>query len=169
MRRRETYLAVSGVVCLGSLELEGRPLIHGRSVVLAARHNTEGPAGLQVHGVDGPSLAGDVAVAGSGVGKEDMAVLLSTLTNHHHSGEKWKLYLSIISLSLLPLIVAGPGQVLDRSGDWLELVLQYVLLVDGVPDPHLPGLIRGGDIESTGTVLGHIDLEISVSQPASCE
>ena len=63
-------------------------------------------------------------------------------------------------LSLLPLIITGPRQVLDWSGDGLELVLQDVLLVDGVPDPHLPGLIRGGDIESTGTVLGHIDLRI---------
>ena len=35
-----------------------------------------------------------------------------------------------------------------------------MLLVDGVPDPHLAGLVRGGDIESTRTVLGHVDLEI---------
>ena len=62
--------------------------------------------------------------------------------------------------SLSPLIVAGPGEVLDRSGDWLELVLQDVLLVDGVPDPHLPGLVSGGDIESTRTVFGDVDLEM---------
>ena len=63
-----------------------------------------------------------------------------------------------------PLVVAGPGQVLDGSGDWLELVLQDVLLVDGVPDPHLARLVRRGDIEATGTVLGHVHLEMTVSQ-----
>ena len=69
-------------------------------------------------------------------------------------------------LPLSPLIVAGPGQVLDWSGDRLELVLQDVLLVDGVPDPHLPGLVSGGDIESTRTVLGHVDLEILGGEPS---
>ena len=69
-----------------------------------------------------------------------------------------------LSLSLSPLIVTGPRQVLDRSGDWLELVLQDVLLVDGVPDPHLTRLVRRGDVEATGTVLGDIHLEITLSQ-----
>ena len=60
-----------------------------------------------------------------------------------------------------PLVVAGPGQILDGPGDGLELVLEDVLLVDGVPDPHLAGLVGGGDIEAARTVLGHIDLEMS--------
>ena len=83
---------------------------------------------------------------------------------------KSQLFRSRYPPSLSPLIVTGPRQVLDRSGDWLELVLQDVLLVDGVPDPHLSRLVRGGDIESTGAVLGHIDLEISVRERRqSCE
>ena len=140
------------MVILSSLELEGRTFVHGRRVVFAPRHDPEGPGGLEVHGVDGPGLAGDVPVAGPSVGQEDVTELLSALAHHHH-----------------PLVVVGPGEVLDGAGDGLELVLEDVLLVDGVPDPDLAGLISGGDIESTGTVLGHIDLEISVSQPASCE
>ena len=93
----ETHLAVSGVVRLGPLELERRPLVHSGGVVLAARHDTERTAGLEVDGVDGPSLAGDVAVAGPGVGQEDMAVLLPALANHHHSEEKCHLYHNCIS------------------------------------------------------------------------
>ncbi len=38
---------------------------------------------------------------------------------------------------LLPLIIGGPGQILDRARDGLELILKYVLLVHRVPDPHL--------------------------------
>ena len=45
-----------------------------------------------------------------------------------------------------------------------------MLLVDGVPDPHLARLVRRGDIESTGTVLGHVDLEMSEGEGReSCE
>ena len=35
------------------------------------------------------------------------------------------------------MAVSGPGEVLDRTGDGLELVLEDVLLVHGVPDPDL--------------------------------
>ena len=88
MIQGETDLAISSVVRLGALELERRSLVHGGRVVLAARHDTERPAGLKVHGVDGPGLAGDVSVAGPGVGQEDVAVLLATLANNNHPGEK---------------------------------------------------------------------------------
>ena len=88
MIQSETYLAIFSVVRLGSLELERWSLVHGGRVVLAARHDTERSAGLEVHGVDGPGLAGDVSVAGPGVGQEDVTVLLASLTNNNHPGEK---------------------------------------------------------------------------------
>ena len=56
------------------------------------------------------------------------------------------------------MIVAGPGQVLDRSRDWLELILKDVFLVDGVPDPDLAALVGAGDVEPAGAVLGDVDL-----------
>ena len=43
-----------------------------------------------------------------------MTKLLTALANHDN-----------------PLVVTGPGRVLDWPGDGLELVLQDVLLVDG--------------------------------------
>ena len=131
------------MVRLGSLELEWRPLVHGGRVVLTPRHDAEGAARLEVHRVDGAGLAGDVPVAGAGVRQEDVAELLSSLSHHHH-----------------PLVITGPGQILDGAGDGLELVLEDVLLVDGVPDPDLAGLISGGDVESTRTVFGDVDLEM---------
>ena len=84
MTQSNTDLAITGVVRLGSLELERWSLVHGGRVVLAPRHDTERSAGLQVHGVDGPGLAGDVSVAGPSVGQEDVAVLLATLANNNH-------------------------------------------------------------------------------------
>ena len=114
---------------------------------------------LEIHGVDGPGLAGDVSVTSPGVSQKHVTKLLTSLTHNNNPGDRVAMTLMIRALLNSPLVVAGPGQVLDRSGDGLELVLQDVLLVNGVPDPHLPGLVRRGDIESTGTVLGHIDLE----------
>ncbi len=38
----------------------------------------------------------------------------------------------------LPLVIRGPGQILDGPRYGLELILEYVLLVHRVPDPHLP-------------------------------
>ena len=40
------HLAISGVVCLGALELEGRALVDRGGVVLAAGHDAERSAGL---------------------------------------------------------------------------------------------------------------------------
>ena len=36
------------------------------------------------------------------------------------------------------MVIRGPGQILDGPGYGLELILEYVLLVHRVPDPHLP-------------------------------
>ena len=41
----------------------------------------------------------------------------------------------------------APGEVLDWPRNWLELVLEDVFLVDGVPDAHLAGLVGRGDVE----------------------
>lgn len=35
------------------------------------------------------------------------------------------------------LVVGGPGDVLDGTPDRVELILEDVLLVDGVPNPNL--------------------------------
>ena len=40
------HLAISRVVCLGALELEGRALVDRGGVVLAAGHDAERSAGL---------------------------------------------------------------------------------------------------------------------------
>ena len=40
----------------------------------------------------------------------------------------------------------------------MELVLEDVFLVDSVPDPDLAALVRAGDVEPAGAVLGHVDL-----------
>ena len=53
---------------------------------------------------------------------------------------------------LSPLIVTGPGQVLDWSRDRLELVLQDVLLVHRVPDADFARLVGGGDVESKADI-----------------
>ena len=96
---------------------------------------------LHVTGVDGSCLASDVTIAGASVCQEHVSKLLPSLPHHHY-----------------PLIVAGPGQVLDGPRDGLELVLEDVLLVDRVPDPHLAALVGAGNVEPAGTVLGNIDL-----------
>ena len=123
------------MLSLGPLELERRPLVHSSSVVFAASHDSERSRWLEVDGVDGPRLPGDVAVAGAGVGEEDVAELLPALAHHHD-----------------PLVVRRPGQVLDRSRDRLELVLQDVLLVHSVPDADFARLVGGGDVESNADI-----------------
>ena len=87
------------MVCLGSLELERRSLIHCSSVVLTASHYSEGSAGLKhqfssllilwvshlhVHSVDGSGLASDVSIAGASVSQEHVSKLLSPLTNNNN-------------------------------------------------------------------------------------
>ena len=57
----------------------------------------------EVAGVDWPGLSGDVPVGGSGVGQEDVAELLAALAHADH-----------------PLVVGGPGKVLDRAADGLR-------------------------------------------------
>ena len=79
---------------------------------------------LEVHSIDRPGLTRDIPIAGASVSQEDVTKLLTALANHND-----------------PLIVTGPGEVLDWSGDGLVLVLQDVLLVDGVPDPDLARLV----------------------------
>ena len=115
---------------------------------------------LEVHGVNGPGLAGDVSVTGPGVSQKHVTKLLTSLTHNNNPGGRVAMTLMFRAVLNSPLVVAGPGQVLDGSGDGLELVLQDVLLVNGVPDPDLAGLISGGDIESTRTVFGDVDLEM---------
>ena len=56
----------------------------------------------EVAGVYWPGLSGDVPVGGSGVGQEDVAELLAALAHADH-----------------PLVVGGPGKVLDRAADGL--------------------------------------------------
>ncbi len=46
------------------------------------------------------------------------------------------------------LVVRRPSQILDGSGDGLELVLEDVLAVDRIPDAHLAGLVGRGYVES---------------------
>ena len=123
------------MLSLGPFELEGRPLVHSSSVVFAASHDSERSRWLEVDGVDGPRLPGDVAVAGAGVREEDVAELLPALAHHHD-----------------PLVVRRPGQVLDRSRDRLELVLQDVLLVHRVPDADFARLVGGGNVESNADI-----------------
>ena len=129
------------MVRLRALELERWPLVHCSRVVFAPGHNSEWSGRFEVHSVDRSRLTSDVPVAGPGVRKEDVAELLSPLAHHHY-----------------PLIVSRPGEVLDWTGYRLELVLQDVLLVDGVPDPNLARLVRRGDVEPARAVLGHVDL-----------
>ena len=114
---------------------------------------------LEVHGVDGPGLAGDVSVTGPGVSQKHVTKLLTSLTHNNNPGDRVAMTLMIRAVLNSPLVVAGPGQVLDGSGDGLELVLQDVLLVNGVPDPHLAALVSTGDVEPTGTVFCYIHLE----------
>ena len=57
-----------------------------------------------------------------------------------------------------PLIVWGPGQIFDWSRYGLKLILQNVLLVDCVPDTHLPTLVRRGNIKPAWGVLRNIHL-----------
>ena len=81
---------------LRSLELERWSLVHSGRVVFTAGYNTEWSGRLEVHGVDWSGLPSDVPVAGAGVVEEDMAELLSAFSHHHY-----------------PLVVSGPGKVLD--------------------------------------------------------
>lgn len=86
-------------------------------------------------------MPGNVPVAGSGVGQEDMAELFSALADDND-----------------PLVVRRPGQVVDRARDGLVLGLQDVLRVDGVPDSNFARLVSGGDVEAAGGILGDVDL-----------
>ena len=89
------------MISLCSFELERRSLVHSGSVVLASCHNAKRPARLkiiknyfhihpgdlphlEVDGVDGPGLPGDVSITGSSVSQEHVSKLLSTLPNNNN-------------------------------------------------------------------------------------
>lgn len=38
----------------------------------------------------------------------------------------------------------------------LKLVLENVLLIDGVPNAHLAGMVSRGNVEARGRIFGHL-------------
>jgi hypothetical protein len=60
-----------------TLELEGRSLIEGHSVVFTSGDDPKRPRRTEIAAVDGPRLAGNVTVAGAGVREEDVAKLFA--------------------------------------------------------------------------------------------
>ena len=111
---------------------------------------------LEVHSIDRPSLPCNISITSSCISKKHVTKFFPTLSNNNYS--KDIKFIILLVFRYKPLVVIRPCQVLDWARDWLELVLQDVLLVHSVPNPHLARLISGGDIESTRTVLRHIHL-----------
>jgi hypothetical protein len=141
IRRVSNHVDEPLVVAQSLLPLEGRALEVTDRVVLGGHHASERPARFEIDRVDRLRCAHDLADTGARVSAKHVAELFAALTTHDDS-----------------LIVTRPLQVLDAARDWLELVLEYMLLVGGVPDAHLAGLIRRSNVETRRGVLGHVYL-----------
>lgn len=128
------------VLLLRLLELERRALEDSDCVVLASGDDTERPGRTEVDAVDRLRLTANLAHRRSGLGHEDVTESLASLADHDNS-----------------LVVSRPRDILDRSTDRLELVLQQVLFVHGVPDSNLARGIAAGDVEATRRIFGNVD------------
>ena len=127
----------AGVVAHGLLELERRALKPVGLEVLAAGRDAEGTRRAEVARDERLGVPRDLTDGAAGVPGEHAAELLAPVAHNEDT-----------------LAVPAPGDVADGAGDGVELDLQGVLLLGGVPDAEVALDIAGRNVEPRGAVLG---------------